>query len=345
MWGAARIALVVVLALVCRTASADELANARRAVEALDYAGAKTALIAALDSGKNSPDAMVELYRLTGIVAAALGETKEATDAFTKLLALSPKASLPAGTSPKITRPFETAGRYFASHKPLAVEAEKSATEPSVTLVVTSDPLGMIAKAHVVFTVDGGAEQRRDVAGGSDRIAIPLPKGKRIDVRVSALDDKGNRLLELGTKGVPIVIVMDDKKQPDPVVTKQPAKPPKPVVAKSRPLYLKWWLHAGISAAFLGGAVYFGFAARSDADELRAIGADSSRHEFSEALDIQHRAERAALFANIGFGAAGAFALSAGVLYLIRPREPQQETRLTAVPIHGGGALVLGGTF
>jgi hypothetical protein len=50
------------------------------------------------------------------------------------------------------------------------------------------------------------------------------------------------------------------------------------------------------------------------------------------------------LLTNIGLGVTGAFAIAAGVMYLTTPRD-RTETRVAAVPLSGGGAVVLGGAF
>src|SRR5262245_53331393 len=87
----------------------DPLAQARKAVAESDYVSARPALSAALDRGGRGPEELIEIYRLTGIVEAALGDPRAATEAFTRLFALSPRAALPEGTSPKIRRPFDAA--------------------------------------------------------------------------------------------------------------------------------------------------------------------------------------------------------------------------------------------
>jgi hypothetical protein len=84
--------------------------------------------------------------------------------------------------------------------------------------------------------------------------------------------------------------------------------------------------------------------ARHDADELDALRADSSHHTAGALQTAEDRARRSVLLTNLGFGVTGALAIAAGVLYLTTPRD-RVETRITAVPVTGGGAVVLGGTF
>jgi len=325
----------------------DPLADGRAAVAESDYVAARPALAAALEAGGHGPDELAEIYRLTGIVEAALGDAKAATDAFTQLLALSPKATLPAGTSPKLKRPFDAAVRYFKTHAPLALTIETVASPPTITLVSGSDPLGMVAKAHVVFTVDGGPERTKDVIA-SERTDIALPAARRIDARLAALDAHGNRLIEIGSKEVPIVIVGQPGPEPvaPVVVAAHPVEPARSRVAAAGPLpvYRRWWPYAAATAVFGGAAGYFAWTARSDSQQLDRLNADSVHHQFSEAKSVEDHARRSALFANIGLGVAGAFAIVSGVMYLAAPHD-HLETRITAVPVAGGGAIVYGGNF
>jgi hypothetical protein len=320
----------------------DPLAQARKAVAESDYVAARTALAAARDAGDHGPDDTAEIYRLSGIVDAALGDAKAATDEFTRLLAVSPKATLPAGTSPKIKRPFDAAAHYFTSHAPLEVKIETLAKPPTITMVVANDSLGMVTKAHVVFAVDGGAEQTKDIAA-SERTDIVLPAGRRIDARVAALDAHGNHLVEIGSKDVPVVIIGE---APPVVATPTPKVRPTPAAAPAgpRPVYLRWWPYAAGAAVFGGITTYFAWSAHSAANDLEDLNRNSVFHTFGEAKAVEDRGRRDVLITNIGLGVTGACAIAAGVMYLMTPRE-HVETRVTAVPVHGGGALVLGGRF
>ena len=320
-------------------AGADPLALAKQAVAVSDYTTARTELNQARDAGGYGPDETAEIYRLSGIVAAAVGDPKAATDAFTHLLAISPKAALPAGTSPKITRPFDAAAKYFTTHQRLELKLETQAAAPQITLVLVSDPLAMVVKAHVTYAVDGGPEQTKDVAA-SERTEITLPDGARIDARVAALDAHGNRLVELGSQEVPIVIIGQGKAATVAKPSRMPAAPrPAPsAVAEggARPVYLRWWPYAIGTAVFGGGAVYFGLAARSESDTIKAA------RSLDEARRAADRGNRDALLTNLGLGVAGAFAITAGVMYFLAPHE-HVERRISAVPLHGGGAIVFGG--
>jgi hypothetical protein len=353
-WGLRRLRVAPWIALVwlglSRVAAADDsLAQARKAIADSDYVAARPALIAALDAGGRGPDELAEVYRLTGIVAAALGDAPAAIDAFTHLLALSPRAALPAGTSPKITRPFDAASRSIAGRRALEVEIEPRARPPAITLVVVSDPLHMVATARAVFSVDGGTERSVDVAVASERTEVALPAGRRIDVRVAALDIHGNRLAEVGSRDVPVVIVSDAPggiaapAAPERPAVAAPETPVPAVSAAARPIYLRWWPYAAAGGAALAATGYFALAARSGTDDLTRIFANPA-YQPSEETAVENRARRDVLLTNIGLGVTGALAIAAGTLYLTAPRD-RLETRIAVVPLSGGGAVVLGGTL
>lgn len=340
---------VAVALLVATRAHADDAAldKARQALDDLDYPTAQKTLADTLAAGNNDPEELVEIYKLTGIVAGSLGDAKAATEAFKHLLVLSPKAKLPAGTSPKINKPFTTASEWFKKSSALQVEVETANKPASVTLAIENDPLAMVASARVEFVVDGGNEQSLDGKGDKTQIKIDLPKGKRIDLRLVALDAHGNRLVELGTRAVPIVITSE----PDVVVVQQskPTGPPKVAPAKagpSRPWYFKWWLWTGVAVGFGGATTYFAIEARSDADELQKLIDQSISHRVGESQDLEDRVRREVLFTNIGLGATVVFAAGAAILYFTEPSGPEpRNVTITPTPIPGGGAIVLEGGF
>ena len=79
------------------------LVRARAALRDLKYEEVNQLLDEALRKGGNTPQQVVEIYRLHGEVLAALGRTADATLKFERLLILEPNAHLSDGVSPKIT--------------------------------------------------------------------------------------------------------------------------------------------------------------------------------------------------------------------------------------------------
>jgi hypothetical protein len=338
---------VVVLMVRPAPARADTtpLDEARQAVESSDYVTARTLLAKALESGGAQPDELAEIYKLSGIVEAALGNTNEATVNFRKWLALDPKAMLPVGTSPKITRPFDAARKQMQK---LETKTETSADPPRITLVIASDPIG-ITHARVVVSVDGKPEKAVD-GDGSGKITIELPRGHRLDLRVEALDSHGNRVVVLGSSDVPIVIIGKEPGPPPPPPNPgHPVVSPPKLVVKSepahpRPLWARWWLWGVGTVAVAGVGAYFGVEARSGVDQLQKLNATSTQHKFTDATALEATTRDQILYFNIGMGVAGALALTTALLYVTEPRE-QSETRVVATPVRGGGVVTIGGAF
>lgn len=354
------VALAAVAAsFAAKSAYADALADARRAVDGSDYLTAKPLLDEALESGAAGPADLAEIYRLTGIVEGALGNESQAEAAFLRWLSLDPRGSLPPGTSPKITRPFDAAAERAKKKGPIAAKAETADNPPAVTLVVVSDPVKLIAGAKVYFSVDRKPEQSL-AADGTGRVKLELERGKRLDLRLHAVDKYGNRVVELGSRDVPIVITSSGEVKPDiPVVREAPPKEPPP---SPRPWYLgPWtWGSATVVAAGVGG--YFGYRTHADLSDLDHLNANSLAHPWSEAQALEERANRDLLVTQIAIGAAGVFAIGTVILYLTRPEPAAREERsgttaatrrragartttIAPVPMQGGGAVVLGGLF
>ncbi len=325
-------------------ASADEsspLDHARKAVDGSDYPSARAALTSALESGNASPDDLAEIYKLSGIVAAALGEPTAATTAFEKWLTLDPRGALPAGTSPKITKPFALAVEFSKRNPPVKVKADTSDDPPKVTLVIEDDPLHLITRARVVFIADDKPEKTIDGAG-IDSIVIPLPEAARIDLRIAALDQYGNHVVEVGTPDVPLVIVGRARPADTRVARAKPVKPAGPY--HPRPLIGRWWLWTGITVALAGGATYLGIVGRSDVNTLAQWDATSVGRQYLDAKSLENRANLELWSFDIGMGVAGATAITAAILYLTDHHD-RERARLAAVPISGGGLVVLGGGF
>lgn len=331
-------------------AAADDaaLAAARDALDKSDYTGARDALAKALATGDNDRDALVEIHRMTGIVQAALGDSDAATTAFERMLALAPKAELPAGTSPKIAKPFAAAKAYAKKHAPLAIDASTAASPPTVTVAIKSDPLQMIERIRAISSVDGGKDQLTEEPADAS-VTFALSTGTRIEVRVIALDEHGNTLAEIGSAEVPIVITgagATPEANPHPDHRGDVVVAPPPGPRKERSTIAKWWLWTGVAVVFGGVAGGFAYDARAQTDKLERLNADSSNHRFSEALSVEHRARRDVLFANIGFGVAGGAAILATILFLTDhggAHAPAEHQAVTATPVivDGGGGLVV----
>ena len=323
--------LLLVLAI---TAHAEPLDDARAAIDGSDYVAARAALDKALHAGGATREDVAAIYKLSGIVESALGNSDGATAAFARWLELDPKGELPPGTSPKIERPFKAAAAHT---KEISAKAETVADPPSVTLVVASDPQQLIAHTHVIVVADGGAAQELDGAPGSK---IVLPHGQRLDLQVQAIDEYGNRVFELGSKAVPLVITGSAEHVVKHQQTTQPGhhEPPQP-----RRWYWQWYVWGGVAVASAAVSGVFAYETKQNIDQWNVFSRNSLDHVYGDAQSLETSARRDLLIANIAAGTAGVFALGSVVLFLTRPH--LEQLPIAAVPTRDGGVLFFGGHF
>jgi hypothetical protein len=352
-WLIAACAAVVVFACASDDARADALADARKAVEGSDYPTAKTALENAIQSGTNGPAELAEIFKLAGTVEGALGNAQQATIWFAKWLSMEAKASLPEGTSPKIKRPFDAAVKDAKKKGHVEAKAETEDNPPSVTLVISNDPQELIVGAKVYFSADKKPEEVFE-AEGKERIKIELEVGKRVDLRIHGIDAYGNRVVELGSKEVPIVITSSGAPKeivPDPKGNELGKKPqPTPSAPEEEPSwYGTWWvwgIATGVSAL---GTGFFAWRTRSGIQDLDTLNANSINHPWADAQEVERTTRRDLLITNIGLGVTAGLFVGTAILYLLRPdseeSSAESQPRAAVAPIPGGGALVLGGQF
>ena len=134
----AALSLAVALGLAAVPVRADSphLAEARRAVEAVDYDAARRLLVDALHDGGNSLAAVREIYRLSARAAVVLDQRELAEQYYRRWLAIDPDAALPDDTAPKLREPFVAAQAYSAAHGRLRATARRTqAGEIDVELI------------------------------------------------------------------------------------------------------------------------------------------------------------------------------------------------------------------
>lgn len=345
LWCSRVFAATVVLAALAAPAGAraDEnrhLADGREALAALKYEQAMHALEKALFSGKNSSEDMRTIYRMLGEIHAALGRLDQSQRHFRSLLALEPTAELARGVSPKIQQPFKAAADFMSSRGKLEVRCSADDAAPGVALEVVSDPLEMVAGARVVYRLQDGTEQTLEASGsGSHTIRVPVTEP--VSLVCAAIDEHGNRLVEIGSWSEPLTLTPPPPPQGESItsVRSGPAAP--------RPLYARWYVW-GTAAVLAGGAGgFFGWQASQDEDELDRLNENSADYDFSRAEKVEQRGERNALIANVAFGAAGAFAIAAVVSLVLEPDAPVTETTtsLAPLPVSEGAGVSLSFTF
>lgn len=329
------VALVVVSPARAEQEDNPHLAQAQSALAALEYETALHALEKALLSGDNDPGALVVVYRLLGEVQGVLGNRAEAEQHFRRLLALDADAGLSEGVSPKILAPFSAAQRYMRTRGTLAARCQPAEAGAAVTVHVDADPLSMVAGARVTYRSEAGAERTIE-ARGPGPSTLRVPAAEQVELLCAVLDEHGNRLVAIGSWDEPLVLAAPERDAFMP-------EPGRRAPASSRPLIARWYLWAPLSVAAAGAGTYFGLEARADQDELDRLNRTSMDHSFSEAEEIESRGKRNALLANIGFGAAGVFAVVTAITWGLRPDSPARETSAGIAPValrRGAGVSV-----
>ena len=319
-----RAVLLGALLAVAAPAHADspKLAEARRAVETVDYDAARRLLLEALRDGDNSPAALGEIYRLSARAAVVLGERDVAEQYYRRWLAIDPGAALPGDAAPKLREPFVAAQAYIAAHGRLLARAERLSTgEIDVELI--ADPLAM-ARAAGVF--DPGVRSL-PVTFGSDRKAR-LSAG----AHVAILDDARNRLLELD---VAPASATAPARQAAPVSATAPDAP------ESRPWTRRWLTWAIPTGAFGLVSAGFGIAAIASYGRAHMITDQSGQYFLSDADD---NARRGRTFTWITAGA-GALTIGFAVptaIFLLQQRGPRGAILLPAAGDGRVGVALLG---
>jgi tetratricopeptide (TPR) repeat protein len=345
--------LVVLVALAAAAPAAAQkkgaIDRARGEIGELRYEDARKTVDKALRSGTNGPADMAELYLLSGEVEASLGEDDAAIDAFKKALVIDAGAELREGLSPKIREPFSKARRAMKGKKPLAIQHRIIKQDPAtIAILVQSDPFGMIIGGKLVYKNADGAE--RSIARmGKERVDLRLPKGASKFV-VAALDEHGNRLIELGSASEPLTLDIEGGAGPaateesgggDDESTGGGEDSATTEVEKSSgggggtPLYANWLVWGGAAVAIGSIGVLTGLSTRSTVNELDDVRQNSQDYEFTYAQSLADRAERRALYTNIAFAAAGACAIVSGVLYWRQRGADKREREAALVPVLG----------
>jgi hypothetical protein len=282
---------------------AADLERANAEIQQLHFDRALEALDVALRAGDNSPARLARIHRLLGVVSASLGLADAAVGHFEHWLMLEPAGQLDEGASPKLLQPLADARRLLQDRPPLSLRYRLDPAAPSITLLIDSDPLTMVAGVRAIVHRPGGAPATVEQRGGVG-LTIPLPPG-RLEVELFALDRHGNRLVELGTISVG-------------AVGRRP---------RARPWLARWYLWGGAALASAAIGTGFAIAETMAQGELDRATQQSWMHDFREVRALEQSARSDALGVNISFAIAGAFAITSVVLLGVEARARRLEAR------------------
>ncbi|TMQ11126.1 MAG: hypothetical protein E6J91_24175 [Deltaproteobacteria bacterium] len=289
------IAVSIVLAALATTAAAEPappraeaaelLTSATVAFAALRYDEALGLADQAWRSGGSDPEQVRRIFALAGRAAGSIGDDEAARLWFRRWLYLDPAATLPEGTSPKLTALLGDARDALAG---AAIAARITARPGEIAVTVADDPLDLVAAVRAGAT---------SVALRDHAAALPASTAAR---RIELVDRHGNTLAAIAVVGVA-------------VATTAPSLPP----WSARPS--TWMIASGALAAVGGGALWLALDARSS---LRDLDRDSTHHEYTEARAIEQRFDRAQLVAGVAIGGAALAAIAGTVLWLRGGGEP-----------------------
>jgi hypothetical protein len=335
--------------------AADLVARANQARAELDFDRAVDLLERAEATGQNRRDELVVIYRSLAESHAALSRSERAEAGFRRLLALAPDTALPAGSSPKLTFPFNAARAFIRERGPLAVRCDRRGR--GAVLSILSDPVDLVAAARPA-RADGtplGGPQRRP---GRAAVPIPVPAGAPRDLTCAALDKHGNELARVPLLSDPARASAADPTEilppgaaaragAPPRRSGEPARDVTEPPTLSPPLFARWWPWGPAALLAAGTAAYFTIQVGEDEEEWESILANSDEPLPAGADDVRERGERHARYSNIAYGAAAALA-AVSVALLVRDivrargnrRGREVDASAGAAPLPGTGAAV-----
>jgi tetratricopeptide (TPR) repeat protein len=274
---------VVLSVLVPAAARADDLQEATRLLDIMEYKKALKAADRVLMSPASGPHELVAAYRIKGLSLSALGKANRSLAAFRKLLAIDPAFRLSDDISPKLAAPFYQAVAMLRTQKALALEhhpPRPPAALAGSTLKITlkSDPLRMVRRVELRFSSDLDGKERKMVARikKAKTVAMKLPAGftaGEIRYYFKATSKYGATLAYVGTKQEPFVLAAAKVEAPArlvlapaPTLTQKPvpppgsvppAEPPSHKEMEPAPWYKTWWFWtaAGVATAMIVGGV------------------------------------------------------------------------------------------
>lgn len=290
----------------------DHLAQARAALEEVQYDRAQELLAEALRQGGQPRAVVLEIYTLAASTAVVLGQLEVAEQFYRRLLALDPGATLDENLAPKFKQPFTAAAAYVNAHGAVRARARRLA-DGAIELVVESDPLKMVSSVRLpsaTATTALDADRRALLRGNDEHVLL--------------LDEHGNELVQQAAP---------------------PALPVARMTSASPSMLRRWWVWAIPSGVALAAGLGFAASASSADDELTE-GFLHNSLTFDEARELDERRDRHATYANVSFATAGVFAVISGAVWLTRPKDRPTSTALVPLaPSPGSLGLGVTGTW
>jgi tetratricopeptide (TPR) repeat protein len=267
---------VVIAVLLPAWARADDLQEATRLVDIMEYKKALKAARRALKSPNHGPVELVAAYRIQGLCLSALGKAEMSLNAFRRLLAIDPNFKLSDDLSPKLAAPFYQAMAMSRTQKGITLRHHSPESPDTLAglimkITLAADPMHMVKAIELRFHTDLATKERRMVAriNKPGTVAMKLPKkfkAREIRYYFKATNKHGGALAFARTKEDPFVLAKKKVEAPPRVVI-APVAPPKPKPPlepwhkqqeeTTAPWYQTWWFWtaAGVATAMIVGGV------------------------------------------------------------------------------------------
>jgi hypothetical protein len=171
------------------TLAADDLHQALKLYESMEYKAAIAACEKAIHSPGMRPEDLIEAYRIQGLGLSVLGKTESSIQAFKKLLSIDGSFRISRDVSPKVSAPFYQALSQSKESPGIAVKHEPPAEVPQLgglqlQASFDSDPMGLVAGLRLRYR-SGSAEEDKTLTAKAHRpggvINFVFPAGLRGD--------------------------------------------------------------------------------------------------------------------------------------------------------------------
>jgi hypothetical protein len=334
-------ALTLALCVVSLGASASDvrLAKAQDLVKRLKYQDA-VALLETLEADPTLPLADYRLVlELSGVVQGTLRRPAKATDAFKRLLVVTPGHELSGSYPPRVMTPYYQAKSWLDEVGALQLERRPPTVNQGlvtgVVVALKSDPLTMASAVRLHTRADGAA-WKVEARPAGDELTFAV-SGRKVEWWAELLTSTNRVVLELGSETAPLVeVVAPVVEAAPPARALEPAATMTATASQSEgthPLKTVGSVTAGLGAAALISAAVFGASSMTARSSFAgaAVNEDgvTTMLTRTQALALSQQAQLNAFVANILFVVGGGLLAGGVTSWLI-------GARLTVVPTTTG---------
>lgn len=287
------------------------LDQATEQLEALRYDEAREGFFAVVASGSADSEQLAKAYFSLGIVEAALNNGTSSTDSFYMALMVQPSLALGLGGSPKIEEFLNQARDRIVAVG--ALSARLVLKEGNLSIVIDNDPVSLVKGITVNTTTSDGESAQVSMEPGEARVAI---ESGVESVEVILADETGNQVK---------VLTLDPAEATVADASNTGSSP-----------WSGWALWTGVAAAGAGAGAYFFMKSGEQGDKASELRGSGST-DVTEFARLEDEEDRLGSYGLIGFGVAGAAALTAGAIVLFGDSDNKADQSVAISPRLGPG--------